>query len=148
MAATASVSITITMCQLSTPLAEIVQKAIDSTDQSSAVRFDILENALRNVIIGKCEETWDQDTLLADLIQTWKETTDICIHLLISQQMESCRKLPFLILEDIVEALFGQTLKDFWTQAKPAETLCQGVLWAPTKTNLHVLLHQSMQSAS
>lgn len=139
MAATASVSITITMCQLSTPLAEIVQKAIDSTDQSSAVRFDILENALRNVIIGKCEETWDQDTLLADLIQTWKETTDICIHLLISQQMESCRKLPFLILEDIVEALFGQTLKDFWTQAKPAETLCQGVLWAPTKTNLHVL---------
>jgi hypothetical protein len=54
--------------------------------------------------------------------------------------MESCRKLPFVILEDLVEALFDQTLKDFWTQAQPAEeVLCRCVLWAPTPSNPHVL---------
>ena len=77
--------------------------------------------------------------MLSDLLRTWKAARDICIHLLIDHDMELCRRLPFLILEDIVESLFGQTLKDFWVQAKPSESLCQGVIWTPSRSNMHVL---------
>jgi THO complex subunit 1 len=122
------------------PLASIAKNAIDCSDeQSLTVRFDTVETALRNIMLDHCEATWDQPALLVDLLRDWKASSEICTHLLVSQKMESCRKLPFVILEDVVEALFGQTLKDFWTQAKPAEGLCRGVLWAPTPSNSHVL---------
>ena len=124
--------------QLSDTLAEIVTK-VESKGQCATARFDTLEVSLRNTILDKCEATWDQPSMLTDLLRTWKAATDICIHLLVAHDMELCRRLPFLILEDIVESLFGQTLKDFWVQAKPSESLCQDVIWTPSKSNMHVL---------
>lgn len=124
--------------QLSATLAEIVTK-VESNGQCATARYDTLEASLRNAILDKCEATWDQPSMLSDLLRTWKAARDICIHLLIDHDMELCRRLPFLILEDIVESLFGQTLKDFWVQAKPSESLCQGVIWTPSRSNMHVL---------
>ena len=110
---------------LEEPLKTYAHQALTSSASSSS-KYDALEVHLRQHLLSS-----------TDLSKDWKTCWKLCIYILTHSDL-NVRKIPFVLLEDLVETLDLEKLQQFW-ETIPMEALCSGILWETSTGNSHVL---------
>ena len=130
------------------PLKSYVQQVLSSTADASA-KYDVLETQLRSHLLELSQNVNEKGIALLqdEWICCWK----LCIHLLthVADLDRFVRKLPFVLLEDLVETLPLEQLQSFWESSVDAQKLCTGVLWdgPNNKSSSNVLQWIRVQNA-
>jgi THO complex subunit 1 len=123
---------------LEDPLKSHVQQVLTSSAPPSS-KYDTLEIHLRQHLLSASSE---------DLSKEWDTCWNLCLYILTHSDL-NVRKLPFVLLEDLVETLSIETLQQFWSNCIHIhmERLCSGVMWDTDSGNSHVLQWIRLQNA-
>lgn len=118
---------------LEEPLKSYAQQALTSS-ASPTSKYDTLEVQLRQYLLSS-----------TDLSKDWETCRKLCIHILAHSDL-NLRRIPFVLLEDLVETLDLDKLQQFWDSIH-MEALCSGILWETSTGNSHVLQWIRLQNA-
>lgn len=145
---------TFTLESLSEPLLSFAKDALSKKSENNASNlYDTLETQLREHLLQLVSSSSSSanDNASNVLHDEWMACWKLCEYLLheCPDLDRFIRKLPFVLLEDLVESLPIETLQDFYMSLDTIK-LCSGILWETPpeyKNQSHVLQYIRLYNA-
>ena len=137
---------------LSEPLLSFTKEALTANAETAANKYNVLEAQLRRHLLSlltNISSNADAPIHLEQLHQEWNTCWNICLYILQENSALGgfIRKLPFCVLEDVVECLSSQDLETFYSFLEMSR-YSTGILWSRAAPNTsHILQYIRLQNA-